>query len=49
MIELNYEAAKEQALDGARRDAGTDIGGEVAFCAGSLYGSHPEISSGDAP
>ena len=48
MIELNYEAAKEQGGSAPRR-AGGRRRGEVAFWAGTLYGSHPEISLGDAP
>ena len=45
MIELNYEAAKEQGC-GSRRGPGRH-GGEVAFCAGPLYGSHPKNDVSD--
>ncbi len=39
MIELNYEAAKEQGAS-APTDAHGRRGSEVAFCAEPLYGSH---------
>ena len=43
MIELNYEAAKEGGEAAPSRAPADDIASDIAFCAVTLYGSHPRI------